>query len=81
MSRDWNDVLKEHQQVAAALTDQGAVLDAIAACLVACLRRGGRVYTLGNGGSAADAQHIAGEMLGRFRCERHSRALPVQWPR
>jgi D-sedoheptulose 7-phosphate isomerase len=70
MSRDWAAVLQEHQQVAAALADQGPVLDAIADAVVACLRAGRRVYTLGNGGSAADAQHIAGELLGRFRCER-----------
>ncbi len=70
MSRDWAAVLKEHQQVAAALADQGPVLDAIAQCLVDCLRAGHRVYTFGNGGSAADAQHIAGELLGRFRRER-----------
>ena len=34
------------------------------------LRSGGRVLTFGNGGSAADAQHLAGELVGRFRRER-----------
>ncbi len=34
------------------------------------LDRGGVVYTFGNGGSAADAQHLAGELAGRFRRER-----------
>ncbi|MHC4115397.1 MAG: D-sedoheptulose-7-phosphate isomerase [Planctomycetota bacterium] len=34
------------------------------------LRRGGCVYICGNGGSAADAQHIAGELTGRFRRDR-----------
>lgn len=75
MNRDWPTVLREHQQVVAALADQGAVLDGIAAAIVACLRGGRRVYTLGNGGSAADAQHIAGELLGRFKRERQ--ALPA----
>jgi D-sedoheptulose 7-phosphate isomerase len=75
MTRDWATVLKEHQQVAAALADQGPLLDAIADCLVTCLRSGGRVYTLGNGGSAADAQHIAGELLGRFKRERPALAV------
>ncbi|QQG45430.1 MAG: D-sedoheptulose 7-phosphate isomerase [Candidatus Sungiibacteriota bacterium] len=36
---------------------------------------GGKVLIMGNGGSAADAQHIAGELVGRFRKER--RALPA----
>lgn len=38
--------------------------------VAACLRSGGKVLLCGNGGSAADAQHIAGELVGRFRRER-----------
>jgi D-sedoheptulose 7-phosphate isomerase len=34
------------------------------------LRGGGRVLAFGNGGSAADAQHLAGELVGRFRRDR-----------
>ncbi len=68
--RDWNAVLAEHQQVVAGLAEQGELLDAIAEAIVACFRAGRRVYTLGNGGSAADAQHIAGELLGRFKVDR-----------
>lgn len=36
---------------------------------------GGVLYTLGNGGSAADAQHLSGEMIGRYKRER--RPLPA----
>jgi len=35
--------------------------------LVECFGRGGRALLFGNGGSAADAQHIAGEWVGRYR--------------
>jgi D-sedoheptulose 7-phosphate isomerase len=35
-----------------------------------CLMKGGKVITFGNGGSAADAQHIAAELVGRYRRER-----------
>jgi D-sedoheptulose 7-phosphate isomerase len=35
-----------------------------------CLRGGGKVLTFGNGGSAADAQHLAGELVGRFLRDR-----------
>ncbi len=35
-----------------------------------CLRSGGKVLLCGNGGSAAEAQHIAGELVGRFKRER-----------
>lgn len=37
-----------------------------------CLARGGKVLSCGNGGSAADAQHFSGELLGRFEAERRS---------
>ena len=37
-----------------------------------CLNRGNKVVFFGNGGSAADAQHIAAEMIGRFKLERDS---------
>jgi D-sedoheptulose 7-phosphate isomerase len=35
-----------------------------------CLQAGGRVLTFGNGGSAADAQHLAGELVGRYLRDR-----------
>jgi len=37
-----------------------------------CLLNGNRVYLFGNGGSAADAQHIAAELIGRYKLERNS---------
>ncbi|MBN2586956.1 MAG: SIS domain-containing protein [Candidatus Fermentibacteraceae bacterium] len=39
------------------------------------VRNGGTIFFCGNGGSAADSQHFAGELVGRFRMER--RALPA----
>jgi D-sedoheptulose 7-phosphate isomerase len=38
--------------------------------IVSCVRAGGGVLLFGNGGSAADAQHIAGELVGRFLRDR-----------
>ena len=43
---------------------------AAAEMVIAALRRGGRVAFCGNGGSAADCQHLAGELVGRFLRER-----------
>ena len=43
---------------------------AIADAIKETLKHDGRVYICGNGGSAADAQHIAGELVGRFERER-----------
>ena len=38
--------------------------------LISCYRNGGKVLTCGNGGSAADAEHIVGELLKKFRRHR-----------
>ncbi len=46
-----------------------------AGVLAQAFRSGRKVLVMGNGGSAADAQHLAAEMVGRFRMER--RALPA----
>lgn len=38
--------------------------------LVKCFKNGGKILTCGNGGSAANAQHITGDLVGRFKLER-----------
>jgi len=48
----------------------------IADLMVAALHKGNRVYFCGNGGSAADAQHLAAEFSGRFYTDRD--ALPAE---
>ncbi len=42
----------------------------VAAACVAALRRGNKILFAGNGGSAADAQHLAGELVSRFNYDR-----------
>jgi len=62
----------EVQQVAAKelpLTVAIAVL-----AMVECLNAGGKIMACGNGGSAADAQHFAAELMGRFERERRELA-------
>jgi D-sedoheptulose 7-phosphate isomerase len=48
----------------------GAPIAAAASLLAECLRAGGKVMACGNGGSAADAQHFAAELVNRFERER-----------
>ena len=40
--------------------------------IISCLKNNGKVILFGNGGSAADAQHMAAELIGRFKTERKS---------
>lgn len=51
-------------------------IDQIATLMVNCLKQGHRIYFCGNGGSAADAQHLAAEFSGRFYTDRE--ALPAE---
>ncbi len=65
--------MAEAQDVMAAMQRDHALRAAIeAACnaCIACLRSNGKILLAGNGGSAADAQHIAGEFVSRFAFDR-----------
>lgn len=75
MSLDLRQRLDAHVRCIAALADQSPLLERIIERLTTCLLGGSRVYLLGNGGSAADAQHIAAELVGRFKRDR--RPLPA----
>jgi len=59
----------EVKQASMALAE--SIADA-AGIVTRCLRAGGKILSCGNGGSAADAQHFSGELLGRFESERPS---------
>jgi D-sedoheptulose 7-phosphate isomerase len=61
---------RESVAAIAALAEHYDTIAAIAARLSACLAAGGTIYLCGNGGSAADAQHVAAEFVGRFLRER-----------
>lgn len=48
----------------------GHVVDAVVGAIVASIRDGGKVLLCGNGGSAAEAEHLAAELIGRFCLDR-----------
>lgn len=62
--------LSEHQQTVAALSTLVDKIEQIGNRLVDTLKAGGKVLLCGNGGSAADAQHIAAELVGRYKTAR-----------
>lgn len=70
------ELLDESAAVKRALAaESSAAITAAASMIVEGFRGGGKLLLFGNGGSAADAQHIAAELTGRFRGERD--ALPA----
>ncbi|HZC73092.1 MAG TPA: SIS domain-containing protein [Jatrophihabitans sp.] len=74
MSESPHAQIAEHVAAAEAVARLADDIRQVGELLCATFARGGVVYTLGNGGSAADAQHLSGELIGRYRRER--RPLP-----
>ena len=69
ITREFAESLEVNRRSAGALA--GPIASA-AARMIECLRAGGKILSCGNGGSAADAQHFASELLNRFEIERAS---------
>jgi len=68
--------LKSHCEVIAAVErDLTPAIESAAMTLTAAFKSGNKLLVMGNGGSAADAQHFAAEIVGRFKLERP--ALPA----
>jgi D-sedoheptulose 7-phosphate isomerase len=69
-----NDIVNEHLAVAERLKALEPQIQAACELCMATILRGGKILLAGNGGSAADAQHIAAEFVGRFVKNRKSYA-------
>ena len=78
MTNAREDALTTHFRRSQSVMEQAAgdqalraTMLAIADCITRSFRGGGKLLIAGNGGSAADAQHIAGEFLSRLRFDRN----------
>ena len=73
---DWLDEqLDAHIRTARDAEPLLAQVRIVGALLIEAFERGGTLYTFGNGGSAADAQHFTGELIGHYKRDR--RPLPA----
>jgi D-sedoheptulose 7-phosphate isomerase len=73
MDRYISEQLSEAQRVMSAMHADQALsrnIEATAAACIKCIKHNGKILLAGNGGSAADAQHIAGEFVSRFAFDR-----------
>lgn len=68
-------LLQEHVEVVKRIENKLDELERIAQICAQAIHGGHRIFFMGNGGSAADAQHLAAEFVGRFETERQ--ALPA----
>lgn len=71
----FREQLDEAADVLAAFAPQSGAVDALADLIAGALLAGRTLFTCGNGGSAADAIHLAEELVGRYRANR--RPLPA----
>lgn len=71
---DVASIVEEQHEALLGLVQQSRsalpVVEKMASKAVDTLRRGGTIYTAGNGGSAADALHMAEELVGRYKADR-----------
>lgn len=67
--------LKAHQETLNAMPQMEPLVQRAADLIIESLQAGGQVIVCGNGGSSSDAQHMVGELVGRFMTER--RPLPA----
>jgi len=76
MNKEIEDIYKESIRVKEEAFQQNASKISTAVDeIVTCFKNGGKILLFGNGGSAADSQHMAAEFVGRFQKER--RSLPA----
>jgi D-sedoheptulose 7-phosphate isomerase len=73
-ARVFGHAIAEHLEVIGEMQAQQSLLETIARAMTATLRAGGKILWCGNGGSASDSQHLAAELVGRFRRDRRGLA-------
>ena len=73
----FDDALREHKKVIDGLEVFYPAIEEIASQMSETIKGGNKIMLCGNGGSAADAQHIATEFIVRFRGDFNRRALPA----
>ncbi len=71
----WIQTITEHIATIETLRDMAPMIEDAVTALIETLQKGGKILVCGNGGSAADAQHFAAELVGRFEAER--KGLPA----
>ena len=65
-------IIQDGEEVISSINDIIDEIDDSIRLLLDCIKKDGKIILFGNGGSAADAQHIAAEFVGRFKIERIS---------
>jgi len=70
MIKTIKNELKLHNEVSSKMEQLSSVIESIAKLAIESIESNGKVILFGNGGSASDAQHIAAELVGRYKTTR-----------
>ena len=66
------NLLDEHIEIMHQVKTLAPKIEQAALQMLAAINKGGKILWMGNGGSAADSQHLAAELIGRFKIERRA---------
>lgn len=69
--------ISKHQQVLSSLLNEAKTIDLIVNLIHKKLKKGGKIMFCGNGGSAADAQHLTAELLVRLKPTKNRNPIPA----
>jgi len=72
MKDDIQKIINSSSQTIVNISNNLSEIESIVLKIISAIKNGNKIILFGNGGSAADAQHIAAELIGRFKLERKS---------
>jgi D-sedoheptulose 7-phosphate isomerase len=72
MNTDIQEIITSSSETITNITNNLSEIESVVSKIIDAIKNGNKVILFGNGGSAADAQHIAAELIGRFKLERKS---------
>lgn len=70
IARVFHAALADHLKTIEQMNEQQSLFETVAHEMSRAVLSGRKILWCGNGGSAADSQHLAAELMGRFKCER-----------
>jgi len=72
MKDDIQEIITSSSKTITSISNNSSEIESVVLKIVSAIKNGNKIILFGNGGSAADAQHITAELIGRFKLERKS---------
>ena len=72
LKNEIHEIITSSSKIISNIEKNSPEIESIVLKIISTIKNGNKIILFGNGGSAADAQHIAAELIGRFQLERKS---------